>query len=265
MAYQDDLALNTLTDLNAVVDTVFNDRNNEFLFEDEWNLLAAYYLSANALRVRSNWPRLNHYNRHHVFGINRSATNPSPLNIADYRDSPILLPKNQQIGWQAFNDGPAMGTENSKLVMIISDSNWSRQLPTGLQQLTVRATASAAGTANAWGADAAITMADQDLESGVYSVIGCQVFDAGSIAYRFVANKPPIVQGFPLRPGGLCLEAIANIPVEMFSGGLGEWFRFHTFTLPRIQIFANATAASTQEIRLQLAYLGEDQSLLMMR
>jgi len=146
--------------------------------------------------------------------------------------------------------------------MWIAPPTWSKQLPPHIQRLTVRATASAAGTADSWGAFGALTLSDQDLRGGVYAVVGAQVFDAGSIAFRFNFGRAPYIQGRKLRPGGLCMEALANIPLPQQMGGQGVWGLFHTFELPTIQVFANASAASAQEIRLDLLYLGEDENLL---
>lgn len=261
-AYQGNLGVNAAnTALTAVADTIFLDRNGAFVYTEQWSIAWLYYKATSALRARSNLPKLNAINRHHIFPINRSLTNPSPYNIQDLRREPLALSINEGLTWEGSNDLGA-ATEDTQLFQAIIPPDWTMELPAHLQRITVRFTAAAAGTIDVWGADGAITFPDQDLRGGVYSVVGCQVFDAGSPAFRLLFPRQKMAQGRQLRPGGIALEAIQNIPNPLFNSGMGEWGRFHTFEPFRIQIFANATAASVQEGRVDLLYLGEDESLL---
>lgn len=247
--------------LTAVPDTIIMDRNGGFIYTEDWSLAWVYYHAVSALRVRTNMPKLNAINRHHVFGINRSLTNPSPFNIQDLRREPLALSQNETLVWEGSNDLGA-ATEDSKLYQGLIPPNWTMELPSHLQRMTVRFTAAATGVIDAWSADSAITFPDQDLRGGVYSVVGCQVFDAGSPAFRLLFPRQAMCQGRQLRPGGIALEAINNIPWMGFNSGMGEWGRFHTFEPFRIQILANANGASVQEGRVDLLYLGEDEALL---
>lgn len=261
LAYEEDVGASTVTELDGVPDQIFQIRTSGFFFFEQWKLIANAFQATSAVRARLNMPMVNALNRHHIYPIIRGATIPADPRIQDLRDMPMDIPVNEEMLWEAFTD-QAMGNEQSRVFNWVAGPNWTRQTPAYLQRLTVRATGAAAGTANAWGTDGAITLADQDLRSGVYSLIGAQCFDAGTVAFRFIFPSQPTVQGKQLRPGGLGLEALANGPNPIFSGGLGEWGRFHNLELPRIQIFANATAASTQELRLDLLYLGNDKRLL---
>lgn len=258
MAYEEDLGTVVNSDLDAVNDQIFMRRNDHFLFTEPYMMLANAYLAPSALRARTNIPHLNAYNRHHIFPIQRSATVVSDPNIQDLRKAPLDIPLNEELAWEVETDGPAMGTESSKVVMLIGAPHWTKEIPPAIQRITVRATAAAAGTIVAWGADGALTFPDQALRGGVYSLIGCQCFDAGSVAFRFIFPRQKFSQGRQLRPGGLCLEAINNIPWYPLDDGMGEWGRFHTFEPPTVQVFANATAASVQELHLTLLYLGDE-------
>ena len=135
-------------------------------------------------------------------------------------------------------------------------------LPSHLQRMTVRFTATPTGVTDQWSADAAITFPDQDLRGGVYSVIGCQVFVAAAPAFRLLFPRQAFCQGRQLRPGGIALDAVANIPWFGFNAGLGEWGRFHTFEPFRIQCFANAGGALAVDGKVDLLYLGESEELL---
>ena len=262
LAHHSDLGINAAdATINAVADTIFMDRSNGFIYTEDWGMVSAFATAVSLLRVRSNVPKLNAINRHQIFPINRSLTVPSPFNIQDLRSEPLWLPQNEVFTWQGSNN-LAAATEQTRVFQAIVPTNWTRELPPHLQRLNVRFTASAVGILDSWSTDVALTFPDQDLRGGVYSMIGCQVFDAGVQAFRFIFPRQKMTQGRQLRPGGIALEAINNIPHAMFSAGLGEWGRFHTFEFPRIQIFANAAGASTQEGRMDVLYLGDDEALL---
>lgn len=243
-----------------LTDDVFIARNNGYIFTEQWASAGLFAQGATITRVRSNVPKLNAFNRHHIFPLNQSATIPSNPQMQDMRKEPLAYPMNEVFLWEGSNG--AAGAEQCRVLSWLVGPDWTTEFPEHLQRLTVRATGAAVGTANDWGLLSAITFADQDLRGGVYSIIGCQCFDAGSIAFRFRFPRQRDVNGRKLRPGGMCMEAVGNIPHPIMSGGLGEWGRFHTFEPPTIQILANAAGASAQELRLDLLYLGEDISLV---
>ena len=83
------------TPLTAVGDTIFLDRNGGFIYTEDWSIAFLFYHAASALRVRSNMPRLSAINRHHVYGINRAVTVPTPFNIQDLRREPLTLRMNR--------------------------------------------------------------------------------------------------------------------------------------------------------------------------
>jgi hypothetical protein len=246
--------------LSAVPDTIFTDRNGAFIYTEQWAINALFYHAASALRARSNLPKWNAISRHNIYGINRAATIPSPCNIQDLRREPLQLSLNEPLTWECTNNAGA--SEETRVYQWLIPPDWSMELPAHLQRMTVRFTGSVAGVANTWSGPGNITFPDQDLRGGVYSIVGCQLFDAGTPAYRFILPRQRPSQGRLLRPGSVGLEAINNIPLQMFNAGMGEWGRFHTFELPQLEILANATAASVQEGWLDLLYLGESELLL---
>lgn len=245
----------------AVSDDIFIDRNNGFIFTEDWAIAALYAGAVSLTDVRSNDPKLNGINRHHIFPLNRSLTTPSPYNLQDLRKEPLALPQNEVFTWEGSNNLGA-ATEQTRVFELIIPNSWTMELPEHLQRITVRFTGASVGILDSWSIPTAMTFPDQDLRGGVYSVVGCQIFDAGSPAFRLLFPRQQFTNGRQLRPGGIGLEAIQNIPDKIFNSGMGEWGRFHTFETPRISILANAAGASVQEGRLDLLYLGEDESLL---
>jgi len=205
-------------------------------------------------------PKLNGISRHNIYGLNDSATVPTPFNLQDLRVEPLALSQNEPLFWQATNTGA--GAESDVVMQALVPPDWSMQLPEHLQRMTVRFTAAPVAVADAWSADVAITFPDQDLRGGVYSIIGCQAFLAANIAYRFILPRQKPSQGRLLRPGGISLQAVNNITHPIFNAGLGEWGRFHTFELPRVQIYNNAAGAVTLTGFMDILYLGEDEAML---
>jgi hypothetical protein len=262
MAYSANLGVAAAnTTVTAVPDTIFMDRNSGFVFTEDWQILWLYTHAASLLRMRSNMPKLNAINRHHIYGINRSLTTPTPFNLQDLRREPMGLSQNESLIWEGSNNLGA-ATEQTRVVQSVGGLNWSMELPPHLQRMTVRFTAAPTGTLDTWCQDVAITFPDQDLRGGVYSVVGCQCFVAGVPAYRLLFPRQEYTNGRQCRPGGVAIEAVQNLTNLMFNSGLGEWGRFHTFEPFRIQTLSNAAGAQTVEGRVDLLYLGEDEALL---
>lgn len=243
------------SDISAIADPVISRRNNHYIFTEPYSVILAGYFAAGATRARYNVPTLNGIARMQLWPLERSVTIPDLPQLMDMRDYPMGLPQNEEIAIEGTNDAGA-GDPTTALLWL-APGGWTRNMPRGIQRMIIRFTASAAGIANTWSLDTAITFAE-NLKGGWYAVIGCQVFDAGVQAYRWNFPRSTVVNGRKLYPGGLATEAIGTSPNEIFFGGLGEWGRFHSFEPPQLQILANATGASTQEGRLDVVYLGDN-------
>lgn len=247
-------------ELDAVADAEFSVRNNHFIFTEPYRMLMEYYQAATVTAARWNVPKINAIARHQIWPLNASATIPDIPVVADYRDYPIELPQFEEFVIEGSNS-LGCGTENSTWFGWIAPPQWNRTIPRGIQRLTVAATGAVAGVAQSWSGLGNLTFTE-NLRGGVYALVGAQCFDAGTLALRFVFSRPYMYQGRKLRPGIICQEAIANNPLLLQMGGLGEFGRFHTFEPPQIEIFANATGASAQVIRLDLVYLGDNPAML---
>lgn len=243
------------TDMTAAVDAEFSRRNSHYIFSEQYNLIGAYAAAPSLLRVRTNIPSINAIGRHQVYPINVDADVPADPDVQDLRDYPMPLPMNEEVALEVTNN-LAMGNEQTYGFLWVAPPAWNKNLPRGLQQLNIRATGAVAAVAQSWSSAGALTFAD-NLRGGWYAIVGAQCFDALTLALRFIFPKAPMYQGRKLRPGILCQQSFAEKPWRAQSLGYGEFGRFHSFEPPQIEIYASNTAASVQEIRLDIVYLGE--------
>jgi hypothetical protein len=245
-------------DMTAVPDVIFTARNNHFIFSEPYELIAAMHMGASALRVRSNWPSLNNYGRHQLWPVNRAAVPPSFPRIDDYRGRPLKLPTNEEV---AFEESGNLGaaTELETLSLWIAEPGRNYNLPQGTARLTVRATAAVARTAFTWSGGGVITLSD-NLVGGWYALCGAYCFDVNCRMFRFIFPQYQSGQRRNYRPGSYCTNAIGNLETptgtDFFNESLGVWGVFNTFELPQLEVFGDVAGASTQELRLNLVYLG---------
>lgn len=249
-------------DMTASIDPVISQRNSHFIFTEQHRVLAFMGMGTSLLRVRANIPSWNAIVRHYVDPPNRSATIPSNAQGQWFTEVPLQFPLNEEIAFEESND-LAMGNERENLFIWIAPPGWTRNVPQGRPISCLRFTASVAGVANAWSSLGGLTFSDT-VRGGIYNVVGCEIFDAGTLAFRLLFPKAQMYAGRPLRPGTLCREAIGNVPFGMAFPGpwvWGSWGRFHTFEPPQLEVYANATGASTQEGRMYVVYEGEANTL----
>ena len=258
-AYSESLGSVTDSDVDAALDGVLVRRNNHLIFTDDYNLIAAYGSSTTLTRARFGNAALNQIGNPHIWPLDRSATISDLPAVMDFRDTPMELPKNEELTILATTD--AVGPAVADVVIWLATPEWSQNLPGYRDRLITRATVVApAGAESAWNTAAEVVM-ERDLYNGVYAVVGASCVAANAIAFRIRFPDQKQVRGKQHRPGGLVQNALGAEPWKAQFRGLGEWGRFHTFTLPEIQFFGDA-AGGTYEVRLDLLYLGESPSLL---
>jgi hypothetical protein len=255
LAYDVNAGVNDVNvDVPAVTDSIFSVRNNHYIFSEQYQIVAAAYHAASALRVRSNVPTWNAIGRHMVHPLRRSITQPDLPAVQDLRDFPLLLPQNEEIAWEESNNLGA-ATERSKLYLWLATMDWSRNVTRGVQIIMLRATATITTVADTWSGLNALVFADS-IRGGWYTVIGAEVQAANTTAFRLFFPRSNYIGGRQLRPGGLAQDAIGNQLWDQQIGYLGNWGRFHSFELPQIEVFATAAASTAHEVRLLLAYEG---------
>lgn len=259
VAYSESLGSVTDSDVNAAADGVLTSRNSHLIFTGEYDLIAAYGSSTTLTRARLGNAALNQVGNPHLWPLDRSATIADLPAIMDIRDTPLRLPQNEELTILATTD--AAGPAVADFVLWLAAPGWSNNLPAHRDRLITRATVVApAGAESAWNVPAEIVL-ERDLLNGVYSVVGASVVAANAIAFRMRFPDQPVIQGRQHRPGSLVQNALGNEPPKISFRGFGEWGRFHTFTPPEIQMFGDA-AGGTYEVRLDLLYLGQSESLL---
>lgn len=258
-AYSASLAAGPNLDTTAALDEVITRRNSHLIFTNPLNLIWALPIGALLTRARFGNAALSQLSINHLWPIEVSATIPDLPQVLDYRDFPLALPQNEELTVELSNSGA--GPTQSTVILGLADPQWSQNFPSFLDRVTVRATVViTAGSETTWTA-LAEPVFERDLLNGVYAVVGAALVGADALAFRLRFPDQPDVNGKQFRPGGLVQNAANLQPNPMFMGGLGEWGRFHTFSPFEVQTFADA-AGGTYEMRLQLLYLGKDESLL---
>lgn len=236
----------SFTQLSAVPDPEFSNRGTTpaFILSEDYDVLFNAIFAASVTDARFDIARVNAIAKHHIYPINRFATIPTNPNIQDMRDYPLKLPTFEQLIAQASNN-LGSSTEPCTLFTGIAPRGTTRMLPSGERRIQLAFTGAVTGVAGAWSSLGNLTFAE-NLASGWYSVVGCNIFDAGTLAFRMVFARPENYQGRKLRPGGFAQEALGNIPWGPQMGGLGLWGKFHSQEPPQLEIYANASASSAQ-------------------
>lgn len=259
VAYSASLAAGPNLDTAFIQDDVLGSRNSHLILTEDFNAIMTYQIGALMTRARFGNAALSQKGRNHLWPIEVSATVPRLPLPNDLRDTPLKLPRNEEITIESANSGA--GPTQTSVILWLASPDWSQNLPGYLDRLTTRCTVVvAAGAETTWGPLGTIVM-EQDLLNGVYAVIGASFVAAAALAFRFRFPDQPANRGKQYRPGALVQESTATSPFAGFRGGMGEWGRFHTFTLPQVQFLADA-AGGTYEGRLDLLYLGESEGLL---
>lgn len=257
--YNEAVAQVTDSDITAAVDEVLVTRNSHIILTEPFNLMAAYAGGSLLSRLRFGNAGLTQKGSNHLWPLDVSATIGDLPQLVDRRDSPMVMPLNEEITLLGTTTGA--GPSDVNAVLFFCDPMWNMGFPPHTDRLTVRATSTVtAGAEGAWTALANIDQ-ERDLLNGVYAVVGASVVAANAVAFRLRFPDQPPSRGKQLRPGGLVQNATNLRPNPAFSGGMGEWGRFHTFSPPMLQTFDD-TAGGTYEVRLDLLYIGKDQSLL---
>lgn len=240
-----------------VADTVFSDNGTGFVYTDPVVIRGVSHLAASATRARWNSAVLNRNGPSQIWPVNRSATPPSPPRIMDLSSMPILMPRAEPVNVLVSNNLGA-ATEATTTFIWLTGPTWSRQQTPGQFRLVVRATGAVAIVGNAWSGPGTVTFPD-NLLGGWYAVNACYVQSTTLRAFRLVFPRAPMYANrAPFRPGHLASAALGDLePYDLPKDELGTWGAFHSFEPLQIEVYGDTTGASTQEIRLDLAYLGE--------
>jgi hypothetical protein len=251
------------SDMSAVSDPDFSQRNSHYIFTENYWLMAVSLVGASVTRGRFQVPTWNAIGEYNIFNANRSLQPPSNAQIDLYLPQQVPIPLNEEFQIQASNN-LGMGTEQENALVWIGTTDWSMNLPRGRLPITVRASFTVTPTINVWSGGQNITLS-QSLRGGVYAVVGATVQGTNAVAFRIIFPRYRLYQGRKLRPGWLTQNAVGDVVNNQLQPWIlqwGEWGRFHTFELPQIEVLGTTAGAVTYQAFLWLVYLGEDVSLL---
>lgn len=264
LGYQGTPGVNAASfDLSALTDPDFSQRNNHYIFTEQYALLHAYHQEASATRANFSCPTWNALGKANIWPVNVTSTVLSPPRIDTRWDYPARIPYNEEFQFQVSNN-LGSSTEQAYGFIWIITSDFSRNIPRGALPIMVRCTATYNPGSVVWSGPQALTF-EQSLRGGVYAVVGAECQAASVIAFRLIFPRYKLYNGRKLRPGFLCQNAVGDlIWPQAFDGpmALGEWGRFHTFEPPQMESIMTTGASTTHELRLWLVFLGEDVSLL---
>lgn len=250
----------TDTGMNAVTDPEFSQRNNHFIFTEDYRLLAAVAMGANITRANFSMPSWNAWGLNNIWPVMLSSANIlSPPRVAWFPGAMPMVPQNEEMAVNVTDSA----SENAQVFIVLTNPSFSKNLPPGQPTLCIRATSTITQVAGGWSAAGALTF-QQNLRGGVYSLIGAEVQGSGTAAFRFIFPRSRFYQGRRIRPGWLAQQAIGDLPeprLQIDPYYFGEWGRFHTFEPPQMEIYSIAGSSSTaHEIRLYLTYIGQSES-----
>jgi hypothetical protein len=251
------------SDLLAATDTEITQRNSHYTFTERYRMLAAAAVGVSVTRGRFQAPRWNAIGEFAIFNANRALTPPTNPQWDLYSVAKPEIPQMEEFQVQLSNNLGA-GTEQESVVIQAAPDDWNANLDLGDLVLCVRATAAVTNILNTWSGPTAITLI-QSLRGGVYAVLGAVVQGANGVAYRWIFPRNKMYHGRRLRPGGLVQTAIGDVinqQVDPYIFGWGIAGGFHTFELPQIEVFGTAAGATTYQVFLWIAHIGDDISLL---
>lgn len=255
-------------DATAALDAEFSQRNNHYIFSEQYRLLAWHAGGVSLTDARFNIPSVNTIARDHCWPLDRSATPGSYRRIRDLRERPAPLPVNEEIAIELSNN-LACGTEAEASAIFIAPPKWNRNADLSqddyvpkvpgngrIERLVIRATASPTRVAHQWSGLVPITFAE-NIRGGWYSVFSIWVFSANARYFRVAFPRMPLYMGRRLRPGSVVSHAIGDIEEPIGSNFFGRWGSFHSFEPFQIEEFADGAGADNNiEIRIDCAYLG---------
>lgn len=235
-----DLSTVANTNVPPIADNMLVIQNNAFLPDVDFDLILAAVFCDDLDRVRLVNPSMRVITLPFVRPINGTLAPANLPGVADYRDNPFKIRAVEELSLEATNAG-GVGPDN--LLAVIALRTRFQSTMRG-DIFTMRGTGTTTVTANAW-TETPITWADT-LPVGTYAVLGLEAIGATAVAARINLS------GQKERPG--CIAAINaqnNGPLMFRKGRMGEWGRFQTFTMPRIDFLCNA-ADTVQTVYLDL-------------
>lgn len=227
----------------AVAEQQYNRSNNSFQMPDPALLYLAYAQGTGAKTARINTGSMLPRGLPHIKPVVIGVVPNSPTGIMDFRDNPLSLRKEEDLRVDVTHTDA--GTQNQTVGLWIAKTPLNFNV-NARDLRWIRFTATPTETAFTWCAPVSITFQDT-LEGGVYDIYGLDVSSANTIFARLV------LQGFWNRPGVTARGTPGGLGTNIFSGGMGWFGRFNTYSVPQIETLANTAGAATLEGELLVA------------
>lgn len=242
-AFNSSLAASTLAPISAVSDGILAIQNNNFILQEDHNLIFAAAMSADLQRARIVTPKFRQITTPWIRPIISAAVPGTEPRVADYRATPLKLREREEISVEAFQSNA--GAQEVTAILGIAWGDVST--PPG-DPYTMRGTSTTAAVADTW-TQISVTWQDS-IPVGVYAAVGLEVVSTNGRAARLILENQ-----YP-RPGSISATTIGAEQHSMFKkGGLGVWGRFNSVRMPNVEVFANAADAS-HEVYLDLIRIG---------
>jgi hypothetical protein len=247
------------TDMVAASDNDFSQRNNHYIFTENYRLAMAAAVGVSVTRGRYQVPTWNAIGEATIVQANRALTPPSNPQWDNYYNSPPVIPQNEEFQVQLSNNlGSATEIEN--VVLQILPDNWNLNLPQPAAYgvtITARATVTITPVLNGWSGPQIIAFS-ASLKGGTYAVIGSKMQGANAVAYRLIFPRSQLYHGRKLRPGGMVQTAIGDVQENAIPWGrqyLGVHGLFHTFEPVQVEVFGTLASSTPYQLYLDLVYL----------
>lgn len=232
-AYGASLSTTAETDIAALADQIIPITNGHFLPQRNLDLLYIGAAGPDISRARISTPTLQVVTTPFVRDVSVAATFGDPQIFTDYSPNPLMLVGLEEVTFYATNAAAAA----NRVVGVLGLQYQYQPTPAG-RIYTLRGTATATLTANAWTALGTITW-QNTLPTGTYAVVGAAALSAGGQAFRL------IMDGQFYRPGGLAATTVGTRTDRLFRmGGLGVWGTFHNYAMPLVEMLSSSADTS---------------------
>lgn len=239
VAFYQSIAQNSLLSLNAVQDDVITIASNRFLLGEAKNMYFAAGIGATLDYAKLNAPSFAPIANPYIKPTQRPAVGIPTPNVMDLRQVPFRLPAKEQFYAQALQSSAGAEIE---CVLCGIGSGIDPAVPGNVY--TIRGTSTTAAVAGSW-TTASVTW-ENDLEGGMYDLVGAYHISTNALACRWVGQRQVD------QPGMISVrsEAHAMPPIGQ-PFGLGRWLEFESdsFPVPKV-LCAAADAAHTFYIQV---------------
>jgi len=241
----------TLADVASLADNSVTNTGTDKILVPKFasKLAAAMGIGVSITQARVVAPSLEAFNNVDIGGLNVNAEPLSPTPFMHFFQNPIPLTVNEELGFQAAEDGATVISSGVVWLMDKLDPVASIMQNGKVVKLpirSIRGTGTQTLVADAW---TSVTVAlGQSLKAGRYQAVGLRAISATGVAARYVFQGEPVNH----RPGCIAYDTVADIENPIFRAGrLGVWGEFEHNQIPTIEMWARG-ADTTQEFILDV-------------